>query len=1315
MGKPRPHNKKASKTREKSVLSAGGSISKRKMNENPTKLLEQATILLQTGQADVALSIAQQALEIAPTNSPAQLTSLNMVAEIYVELGEIDLARKHFLQAVELDPIGSIPESEGGGAEKFLWLAQLSELGGKDSVQWFEKGEDAEARCENLITEALLVQPSSPEVLQTLASIRISQLREDDARAALSRSLELWKDLPPEDPHVPDFPTRISLSRLLMEVSMLLEALEVLERLILEDDQSVEAWYLGGWCLQLLAEKGEAPKDPEGESNETPESKRHASLVASREWLKQSLTLYDLVQYEDERLKEHALELVEAMNKELGEEMEDDSNAEDGEGEGEEEWEGIESDSDHEMADSCLVHTSLPAVPETETRYQLEITLDPYRIWTDQYSPDHVSRTMVQSQSSCNGVAKSPMMDIASGPRGESPPLKTPLVEIEAAEVESSLPQENAAAAEEKGSNSQSEYETDSDGLDDEWETQSLYEDAIQMIRDDQLRDGTIPGACTLEEAVEFRKRLHEVGKAQFVEETIARDTVTAKKLCTAFGILPPSFLDGASDEAYHPLLAIAISREFARRQKLPQYNSVDDAVKLLKESKNIIVLTGAGISTSLGIPDFRSKDTGLYSKMEHLGLNDPQEVFDIRVFREDPSIFYSIAKDILPTEKKYSPTHGFIKLLQDKGKLLTNYTQNIDNIEANAGVLPENIVQCHGSFATATCVKCQYKVAGDELYDDIKKGVVPECEQCRKRIAEDSQKPQGQKRKRNSTGTHKDRSKSGGDSSDGEDYEIPTPGVMKPDITFFGEDLPDEFGRRLLHHDRDKVDLVIVIGTSLKVAPVAEVPGVLPPHIPQIYISRTLRALSAARRMEYLIRFAQTHETFRQPELQALASLHNIDLETIRYDQISPYCIVRLANEETARTLISRSILARDIFELWGHGTTYGALHADVRRRTQHLWEQYKQASFKFNVESFAGKRSSAQKTQIIQSFSYLGFQGPILMKNAEQDFWVMEQYYDRTHNPAAAGSISQPSPPAGPDAVPVNIYLARKIAESSREIVNKYDLKKRRYISTTSMDAELSLVTANMANAAPGKLFYDPFVGTGSFCVAVAHFGAIALGSDIDGRSFRGKEMHKWKMTGVQLNFQQYGISSKFGDCFSSDLTNTPLLGKQFLDGIVCDPPYGVREGLRVLGSRDASRRKEELIIDGVPAHRRPGYIPPKKPYGFEAMMNDILTFAARTLVTGGRLCMWMPTSGEEEGELSVPMQENLEVLSISIQPFNNWSRRLITYRRLPEGVLSDVSSGRRKDDAAGVSADDLNAFRRVYFMKNPPQKKSPVPASQ
>jgi hypothetical protein len=109
-----------------------------------------------------------------------------------------------------------------------------------------------------------------------------------------------------------------------------------------------------------------------------------------------------------------------------------------------------------------------------------------------------------------------------------------------------------------------------------------------------------VPDACTIEEALAYRKRLHAIGKAAFVEETIVRETVTAKKLCTAFGIVPPAFLEGAPDEAYHSLLAIAISREYSRRPKLPQYNTIDDAVRLLRESRNIIVLTGAGVGVHI-------------------------------------------------------------------------------------------------------------------------------------------------------------------------------------------------------------------------------------------------------------------------------------------------------------------------------------------------------------------------------------------------------------------------------------------------------------------------------------------------------------------------------------------------------------------------------------------------------------------------------------------------------------------------------------------------------------------------------------------
>jgi tRNA (guanine10-N2)-methyltransferase len=380
----------------------------------------------------------------------------------------------------------------------------------------------------------------------------------------------------------------------------------------------------------------------------------------------------------------------------------------------------------------------------------------------------------------------------------------------------------------------------------------------------------------------------------------------------------------------------------------------------------------------------------------------------------------------------------------------------------------------------------------------------------------------------------------------------------------------------------------------------------------------------------------------------------------------------VRLRDETAARDLVRRSILVRDLCELWGQGSDYPELHADVRRRSEGRWETYRHVPFRFTVDTFFGKRSLREKKGIIQSFSYLDFQGPIRMKDSDEDFWVLEEYSSNIGVKSLAASLS-PHPPVETQK-PKRIYFGRWLAHGSREVVNQYDLKKRRYISTTSFDAELSLISANMALAAPGKLFYDPFVGTGGFCVAAAHFGAMTLGSDIDGRSFRGKS----KPIGLVANLQQYGLESEFMDVFTSDLTNTPLRNLQFLDGILCDPPYGIREGLKVLGSRDG--RKEEVLIEGVPYHRYaspfgyyshfkvvfssqanalhslPGYIPPKKPYGFEAMLQDILEFAARTLVEGGRISMWTPTANDEDLELEIPTHPNLGVISVCVQSFGS-----------------------------------------------------------
>ncbi|KAH7095595.1 tRNA guanosine-2'-O-methyltransferas-like protein TRM11 [Paraphoma chrysanthemicola] len=442
-----------------------------------------------------------------------------------------------------------------------------------------------------------------------------------------------------------------------------------------------------------------------------------------------------------------------------------------------------------------------------------------------------------------------------------------------------------------------------------------------------------------------------------------------------------------------------------------------------------------------------------------------------------------------------------------------------------------------------------------------------------------------------------------------------------------------------------------------------------------------------------YLVRLAQAHESFRKVELRALADLAGVDLEFIKYEEDSPYCVVNLPSDAAAKSIVYRSILAQGIYELWGQGATYDQLHESVHTISSR-WAQYEQASFRFTVEGFRGGKSVTEQRDIIDSFSYLSFKGLPRMRNPDVSFRVFEDY---------DLDVS----------VPKYLYFGRLIAESNRNEAKKtYDLKKRHYISTTSMDAELTLLTANIAQVAPGKLFYDPFMGTGGFPIACAHFGAVVFGSDIDGRTIRGtggsaRRGQTGKMD-VVGNFKQYGLASSYLGGFVSDLTNTPLRvpirttdsAGGFLDGIVCDPPYGIREGLKVLGSRQTLLEQERQSHEDQ--YKAPGYIPPKRPYSFTALLDDILAFAVATLVEDGRLSMWMPTANDEDIELVIPSHPYLELESVCVQAFNKWSRRLLTYRRLkaaevPDGAELEMA---KREYETGTRASELNGFRRKYF---------------
>ncbi|TRY80242.1 hypothetical protein TCAL_12375 [Tigriopus californicus] len=293
------------------------------------------------------------------------------------------------------------------------------------------------------------------------------------------------------------------------------------------------------------------------------------------------------------------------------------------------------------------------------------------------------------------------------------------------------------------------------------------------------------------------------------------------------------------------------------RRSKLTTVNTIGDVVGLIQAAKNIVVLTGAGVSVSCGIPDFRSRD-GVYARLavDFPDLPDPQAMFDIQYFRRDPRPFFKFAREIYPGQFKPSPCHHFIRALEKHERLLRNYTQNIDTLEQVVGI--QRSVQCHGSFATATCTKCAHKCEAEQIKADVFDQKIPYCPQCVEKLTLQGQafdplnlpiRPEPLLSINPSLESMLPQPEVGlgmggpmpepSKNQPSYLYEHPSvPGIMKPDIVFFGEGLGDAF-HNAVAEDKNQVDLLIMIGSSLKVRPVALIPSSIPQSVPQILINR--------------------------------------------------------------------------------------------------------------------------------------------------------------------------------------------------------------------------------------------------------------------------------------------------------------------------------------------------------------------------------------------------------------------------------------------------------------------------------------------
>lgn len=201
----------------------------------------------------------------------------------------------------------------------------------------------------------------------------------------------------------------------------------------------------------------------------------------------------------------------------------------------------------------------------------------------------------------------------------------------------------------------------------------------------------------------------------------------------------------------------------------------IEQATALINRASSVVAMTGAGISTLSGIPDFRSPDSGVWRQ------DDPLSVASIHAFRHHPEKFY---RWIHPISKlffaaKPNPAHQALASLEKKGKLSAIVTQNIDNLHQQAG--SQTVYELHGHLREVTCTQC-YRVqdARPILEKFIDDGQIPHCPECG--------------------------------------------GVLKPNAILFGEELPmQEYVAAQLAIQN--ADLMLIVGSSLEVAPASDLP----------------------------------------------------------------------------------------------------------------------------------------------------------------------------------------------------------------------------------------------------------------------------------------------------------------------------------------------------------------------------------------------------------------------------------------------------------------------------------------------------------
>ena len=345
----------------------------------------------------------------------------------------------------------------------------------------------------------------------------------------------------------------------------------------------------------------------------------------------------------------------------------------------------------------------------------------------------------------------------------------------------------------------------------------------------------------------------------------------------------------------------------------------------------------------------------------------------------------------------------------------------------------------------------------------------------------------------------------------------------------------------------------------------------------------------------------------------------------------------------------MSRSVLARSLYILWANSNNLEQFYSDLRQCPKASLPQFKNSSFRIEVESYNKKLSLKEKVKKIENISFLPFEGKIDLKEPENSFNLFEYY----------GSDPNNAPPE-----PFQILFGLKIADSDRKSIFNLSLRKRKFIANTSMEPMLGVLMANIARIKSSDVVLDPFVGSGSLLVSAAYAGAYVLGADIDYKLLHG--LTKPSRCGTKrrdadesilANLRQYGLQDKYVDVVAADSsqwfwrTSEPRLE---FDAIITDPPYGKRESRERIGSQKSYKIPDNLIE---------GHIPSKIEYNLNDIFRDLLSFSAYHLRVGGRLVFWLPYDKQIENfDIRRECHPCLRLVSTSEQILSTYCSRIL-----------------------------------------------------